>query len=59
MDKNVVTAAIVALIVSVIYNKISAAYIFNVIDGHVNNMIEMVKKLIRDTYSDKGSSKRS
>lgn len=53
------TAAIVALIVSVIYNKISAAYIFNVIDGHVNNMIEMVKKLIRDTYSDKGSSKRS
>ena len=37
-----------SFIVSVIYNKISAAYTFHVIDGYVKEIIELAKNSIQD-----------
>lgn len=51
-----IKAAVIAMIISLVCNKISAAYTFKVIDGYVKNMIELAKKSIRDAYSDKRSS---
>lgn len=45
----VVVSAITALVVSAVYNKISAVHTFNVVDGYVREVIEMVKGLIRNT----------
>lgn len=51
---NDISATIlVSITVSVICNKILAVYTFNVIDGYVRDVLEMVKKLIRDTYQGK------
>lgn len=53
MMECIVVSAITALVVSAVYNKISAVHTFNVIDGYVREIIEMVKGLIRNTSIDK------
>lgn len=55
MQNEIVLSILASLIVSVIYNKISAAYTFKVIDGYVKDVIGMVKELIRDARVDKGA----
>lgn len=45
-----IAPALIALIVSVVCCKISAAYTFKVIDGYVKDVIELAKKSISDTY---------
>lgn len=50
---DIVVTVIVALAVSVVSCKISAAHTFNVIDGYVKEVIELAKKSIRDAYIDK------
>lgn len=50
---QILTSAIVAIIVSAIYCKISAANTFSVIDGYVKDMIELAKKSIGDAYLNK------
>lgn len=47
--ETIVSAAITALIVSAIYGKASAVHTFNVIDGYVKDMIELIEKSITDT----------
>lgn len=51
--ENIVVSALTALVVSSIFCKISAVYIFSVIDGHVEKTFELIKKLISDTYINK------
>lgn len=55
--KTIIISAITALVVSAIYNKFSAAYTIEVIDGYVKDMIEevvaMIKEVIRDIHSNK------
>ena len=48
--KEIILPAVIALVVSAIYCKISAVYTFRVIDGYVKNVITMAKESIRDTY---------
>lgn len=40
----------VAVITSLLTAKIIATYYFKIIDGYVNNMVEMSKDLLRTTY---------
>lgn len=47
--KTIIESAVIALMVSAVYGKISAAHTFKVIDSYVKDMIETAKKLIRDT----------
>lgn len=51
--ENIIVPAITAIIVSGIYCKISAVHTFNVIDGYVKDLIEMVKKSLRDARFNK------
>lgn len=53
MMKNTVISMAVAAIVSVVCNKILAAYTFKVIDSYVKDLIEMAKELVRDAHFDK------
>lgn len=46
-------SALTALVVSMLCCKISAAYTFKVIDGHVEKTLELIKKLLSSTYIDK------
>ena len=55
--REVLTAAAVSLAVSVIYNRIAAIHTFNVIDGHVREMIDVVEKLVWDACLNKRNSK--
>lgn len=48
--KEIILPAVVALIVSAVYCKVSAVYTFRVIDDYVKNVIMMAKKSIRDAY---------
>lgn len=56
--KTVIIAAATSLVVSAVYNKISAVHTFNVIDGYVKNIIYMTKELIRNAYIGERSAKR-
>lgn len=47
---EIILSAGIAVIVSMICNKILAVHTFNVIDGYVRELVEMTKKSIRDTY---------
>lgn len=51
--QEIITSAIVSIVLSAIYNKISAVHTLNVIDGYVNSMTHLIKELIRDTSGNK------
>ncbi len=48
--KEIITAAVIAAVVSVICCKISAKTTFNIIDKYVADMIHLTKDAIRDAY---------
>lgn len=48
--KEIITAAVIAAVVSVICCKISAQTTFNIIDKYVADMIHLAKDAIRDAY---------
>lgn len=48
--KEILACIAVSLVVTVITNKILAVHTFNVIDGYVNNLLEMTKETIRNAY---------
>ena len=53
MISEIVVIVLISICTSIICNRILAIHTFKVIDGYVNELIDMEKKLIRDTYMDK------
>ena len=51
--ESIIIAVVTALAVSIIYCRISAIHTFNVIDGFVNEIIDLVKALVKNTDSNK------
>lgn len=51
--ENVIISAVTAFVVSTIYNKISAAHTFEVIDGYVRDVIDLAKQSISDAKINK------
>ena len=52
---EIIASIVTALVISVICNRIMVVHTFKVIDDHTSRLCEMTKKLIRDTYSGKGT----
>lgn len=53
MIKTIMVAAVTALVVSAIYGKVSAVHTFNVIDGYVKDLFELLRQSIRNASIDK------
>ena len=53
MVESIIITVVTALAVSIIYCRISAIHTFNVIDGFVNEIIDLVKALVKNTDSNK------
>ena len=53
MLETIAASAATALIVSMVYNRMSAVHTLEVIDGYVNAMTQIIKELIRDTTGNK------
>lgn len=45
--------ALIALVVSIVTNKILAIHTFKIIDGYVKGLFEITKESIRNAYSSK------
>ena len=48
----------VSVVVSIICNKVLAVHTFKELDGYIEEVMEMLKELIRDTYLGEQNHKR-
>lgn len=47
---NILVSCVCSIIISVIINRIIALHYMKVIDGYMNDIMDMIKNLIRTTY---------
>ena len=58
MIVEVAWTVFVSVVVSIICNKVLAVHTFKELDGYIEEVMEMLKELIRDTYLGEQNPKR-